>query len=658
MAEKDDLVAEGREMFTLCQDAENENRETGKEDLRFARNGEQWPEQIRRQREKEGRPCLTINVLPSFGRQVTNDARMNKPAIKVRAVDDRADPETAEVLGDLIRHIEYSSNASAAYDTGIECAVFNGFGYWRIGLDYAYDDVFDMDLSIKRIRNPFSVYGDPYSTAVDSSDWNDAFVVDRISRDAFARKYKGKAVVDFSDTDAWGGEAWIDGDTVQLAEWWHREEAERQIVQLLDHRSNELVVVSKEDVESNEELMALLGAGIVEFRRERTALTYKVRQRTMSGMDILKDEAWPGRYIPIVPVYGDEFDIEGKVYRRALTHDAKSSQQMMNYWRSTSTELVALAPRTPYIGPTGFADSDKRWDTVNSESHPFLEYDGAVPPQRQTLDAGPSIGAMQEGLAANDDMKRIMGLYDASLGARSNETSGVAIRARKVEGDMSTFDFSDNQVRAIRHTGCILIDLIPHVYSNERVLRIRGENGKERSVKVNAPYQKQNDDGEPMADADGAPLMALHDLTVGKYDVAVSAGPSFTTRREEAGAEMMQLLQSFPQAAPLIGDILAGALDWPGADEIAKRLRNMVPKQALGEDGGIPAEIQQKLDEGVKIIQKLAAEVEQLKADKSVDMAKVQVDASKVKVDAFKAETERMQAMSPAPVVIGMPPSA
>src|SRR6185503_5404552 len=201
--------------------------------------------------------------------------------------------------------------------------------------------------------------------------------------------------------------------------------------------------------------------------------------------EILKTVDWAGRFIPIVPVYGDEvIDEAGKRWFRSLIRDARSAQEMFNYWRTITTELIALAPKAPWIGEEGAFDADPNWDTANSTSHAKLEYaKGAPPPQRQPF-AGVPAGALQEALNANDDMKSIIGIYDASLGARSNETSGRAILARQREGDVSTFHFIDNLSRAIRHGGRILIDLIPKVYSTERIVRILGEDLAPATVRI------------------------------------------------------------------------------------------------------------------------------------------------------------------------------
>lgn len=649
-----DLLKDAKDAFTEASDASDENRQTALDDVRFARLGEQWPDNIVKQRERDGRPCLTINKLPAFIRQVVNDARQNKPSIKVHPADSGADPETAEVINGLIRNIEYTSSADVAYDTGVECAVSSGVGYWRVVMDYAYDDSFDMDLQIKRVLNPFSVYGDPHSTEADSSDWDSAFVVERLTKADFEAQYEDAAKVDWDDADwASAGEPWRTDNEVMVAEWWRRERKDRKILLFQDARDGSMHVYGADQIAEDEDFQQI--QQFLEFRQERMTKSHQVTQHIMTGAEILKSEPWPGRYIPIIPVYGDEFDIKGKRYYRSLIHSAKDAQRSFNYWRTAGAELVALAPRVPFIGPKGAFDSDmERWMTANTRNHSFLEYDpvpqaGNVPPQRQPLDTGVAAGALQEALNASDDMKAIVGMYDASLGARSNETSGKAILARQREGDISTFHFIDNMARAIRHTGRILIDLIPHVYSAERVVRVIGEDGSEENKKINAPYQVQDpksgqpvnqpvmgQDGQPMQDEAGNPLikpvMALHDLTAGKYDLTVTTGPSYTTQREEAAAQMTEMIRAFPQAAAIVGPELAKNLDWPGADEIAEKLEQMA-------SGQLPPEVQQQIEEGKKKLHQLSEENQKLKQDQSDAMAKIEAD-KQVAVAKIAAEKE------------------
>jgi hypothetical protein len=635
-SEGEDLLSEAKEAFEKASTHESENRATALEDIKFARLGEQWPANIKEQREQEHRPCLTINKMPSFIRQVVNDARQNKPSIKVHAADNGADPRTAEVINGLIRNIEYTSNADVAYDTAIEASVAGGFGYWRVTADYAYEDAFELDLKIERISNQFSVYGDPNSTCADSSDWDTAFIVDRISKDEFNLRYGKKTNVSGEKvTVDWSSEAWSDSsewlneDGVLIAEWWRRTEVEEEVVKLSNGH-----VYKATDLDTNPELQAAIASGAIQETARRTITRKKVTQTFMSGADILETNEWQGCYIPIIPVYGDEIVVQGKRYFRSLIHNAKDAQRMFNYWRTSSTELVALAPKTPWIGRKGTFDSDaSNWATANSKSHAYLEFDGEMP-QRQPLDSGVAAGSMQEAMNSSDDMKSVMGIYDASLGARSNETSGKAIMARQREGDVATFHFIDNLARAIRHTGRILIDLIPKVYSAERMIRVIGEDGSQKNVQLNpsqgVPVQSQPkqigpNDPEPNKkemDENGVPTLEIHNLTLGKYDLTVTTGPSFTTQRQEAAEQMMQLLQSFPQAAPVIGDLLAKSLDWPGADEIAERLEKLNPTN----QPQIPPELQQQIEEGKQRLGQLEQENQKLAADADKSQQKLMQD--------------------------------
>jgi len=538
MAKDDDILDEARDLFRSCEEREADNRDEALDDLEFARLARQWRPEDEEQRAAEGRPCLTINRMPAFIRQVVNDARQNAPAIAVRAVDDAADPATAEVMSDLIRDIEAQSSADIAYDTAVDFAVSCGFGYFRINTAYTADDAFDQDIRIARIANPFSVYGDPFSDAPDSSDWNVAFVLDRMTRGQFERRFKGADLVSWADP-RWEmlDEPWkSEGDYVGVAEYWLREEVKKPIIAL----SNGMIVAVKE-YEAKKALFDAQGVSVIGSPRD--VISHKVTQRLISGCDVLETTEWAGKYIPIVPVYGEEINVAGTRYLRSLIRDAKDPQRMFNYWRTASTELVALAPKTPWIGKRGTFKSDAaKWATANRASHPYIEYDGERP-ERLPF-AGTPVGVINEALAASDDMKAIMGLHDASLGARSNETSGRAIMMRQREGDVSTFHFQDNLNRAIRHGGRILVDLIPKVYATARMVRVLGEDKKSRLIKLN---QKHVDGG----------VERLFDLSVGRYDLAVQAGPSFTSRREEAATQMMQLIQAFPQAAPVIGDLVS-----------------------------------------------------------------------------------------------------
>jgi hypothetical protein len=589
-----------------------------------------------------------------------NDVRQNAPSITIHPVDSDADVHTAQIMSGLIRNIETTSDADVAYDTAAENAISNGFGYFRINIAYSDDDTFDKDIAIKRIANPFSVWGDPYSFAADSSDWNVAFVADRMTLDDFKRKYKGADEVNW-EVEPYCNmhDDWRDGSDIQVAEYWKRGDDTKTILLLSDG-----TVLDADVFEKNQDLLSANQISVVSERRVRT---HKVTQYVMNGVEVLEKVDWVGKYIPIVPVYGEEVVVENKRHFRSLIRDAKDSQQMFNYWRTNSTELVALAPKAPWVGPKGFAKSDPRWSTANTQAHEYLEYDGNQPPQRTPF-AGIPAGDLQEAMNASDDMKSIMGLFDASLGAPSNETSGRAILMRQKEGDVSNFHFSDNLQRAIRHAGRIVVDLIPHVYTGPRIVRVMGVDGKPQSVPINQPVIMQQGQppqpaqmppqGQPVNIPDGG-MLHVFDLTAGKYDLTVEAGPSYTTQREAAAEQMFQLLQAFPQAAPVIGDLLVKNLDWPGAEEISQRLQALAQHTMQGQPGqpgGQPPinpmqvqQLMQRLQELMQQNQLLTQKVNNLQQDKSLELMNAQVkgfDAqtkrAKVIIDAHQTHTSNV----------------
>ena len=641
MAEKKDekLLDQAKTSFEQATDAFEKNQNRYEDDIRFARMGEQWGSTDVEERKNQGRPSLTVNRMPSFIRQVVNDARQNKPSIKVHPFDDQADPETAEILNGIIRNIEQVSKADLAYDTAIDCAASGGFGYIRVDLDYADDDTFDMDIRINRVLNPLTIYPDAGSTSADSSDWNYCFVTEMMPTEEFEQKYPNAEVIDWSpggtvnDQD----QAWYNTDEVRIAEYWVREEIDSTIYLMSSGD-----VVSEETFEALAEEYAAAG---IELLNTRDTTSHKVTQYIISGQEVLETNEWPGKYIPIIPVYGEEVYIEGERHFFSLIHFAKDAQIMYNYWRTTTTELVAMAPKTPWIGPAGSFDTDlSRWQNANTETYSYLEYDGDVPPQRQPF-AGPPAGALQEALNASDDMKSVMGLHDASLGAQSNEISGVAINKRVREGDTSTFHFVDNMARAIRHTGIIIVDLIPMIYSKPRIMRVLGEDGSAQTVAVNQQLTKEQEmlQGEQIEQREG--MDNIYDLTVGKYDVTVNAGPSYTTQREEARSSMIALLQAFPQAAAVTGDLVANAMDWPNADVFAKRLKSLLPPGVIDDEQDPRiGQMTQQMQGMEQVINQLMADREGKQAEIQVDREKLAVDSRKVDIDVMNAETNRMEA--------------
>ena len=596
--DKDDIHAQALKDFERCQTAEADNRNTARELIRFVNLSEQWPDDVRRAREREGRPCLTVSKVKKLVRQVCKEARQNKPSIKIKPVDYSSDNDTADILSGIIRNIEYISNADAAYDTAIEHAATGGVGYLRVSIDYAYDDVFDLDIKIDRVADQFSVWGDPDSQSEDSKDWDVAFVTEWISEDEFERKYgedADKSNFESGDYYSQMPTGWHDDERVLVAEYWTREPSTKTIMQL----SNGQVVDA--DV-YNQHAMQFLAAGITP-KNTREVNSHRVMQRIISGAGVLSEMEFPGCYIPIIPVYGNDFIADGKRYLRGLAYDSMDSQRMYNYWRTVSTEMVALAPKAPWLARQGSLIDPQKWERSGQENYAYLEYRGDLPPQRQPFDPSP-MGAVSEAMSADGDIYESAGMTAERPDMTNAAQSGASIWAKKASTDTNTFHFVDNLVRAIRHMGRVIVGLVPHVYNNERIMRVIGDDGEQQQVQVNN---------------------GIYDLTTGKYDVIVTAGASYASRREEAAYQMSELLRTYPDAAPIVAPLLAKNLDWPEADKIRRQFEAMeqAKQQPPPPAQPTPAEV-------------LYSQVEQAKIQQ-----KQQYDTRKLDIDAYKAETDR-----------------
>lgn len=629
MAEQDDLLATARERMSLCMDSDSTDRSKAVDDLRFLA-GEQWPAEAARQRQIDGRPCMTFNRLPAFLRQVTNDQRQNTPGIKVHPVDSGADVETAEVIQGLIRHIEYSSDADVAYDTAVNSAAACGRGVFRLLTEYESPDSFNQIIRFKRERNPLNVYIDPYSQSPDGSDMRFAFINDTMSKEEFKRQYPDAKATDGITIQALGDSAnsWMPEGQVTVAEYYWVDEKKATLVMLSDGSTG-----YKDDLD--EAVAAANGISIV---AERTTTRRIIRWAKITACDVLEEAEIPCKWIPVFPVYGEELDVEGKVTRKGLVRDAKDPSQMYNFWMSSATEEVALRPKTPYIGAEGQFEVDKtKWATANAKTYPYIQYKPvtlggqmAPPPQRQAM-ADVPVGVLQMAMHAVDDLKATTGIHDASLGARGNETSGRAILARQREGDVSNFHFTDNLNRAVRHAGRCIVDMIPRIYDTARVVQIRGEDESMLSAQINQPVVEG-----------GAVTQVLNNLTIGKYDVTISAGPSYTTQRQEAAEGMSNLAQAWPPLMDTAGDLVVKNLDWPGAEEISERIKRRIPPQIIGgeedEQQGIPPMVAQQLQQLQQALEQATQELQ----DAQSGLAKARIDAqSRVDVAQINAQSRQ-----------------
>ena len=564
-----------RKRFDRVTTAEATNRKMAQEDLKF-KNGDQWPDSIRADRTNQKRPCLTINKMKTFVHQITNDQRQNRPAINVSPVGDKSDPHTAKMLRGLIRQIERQSNADVAYDTGFDNAVSMGWGYWRVITEHEDDESFDQVIRIKRIRNAFRVYLDPDHEEPDGSDSQWGFISDLMPRLEFEARYPDK------DPLAWdqGGlgdeyKSWSNETHVRVAEYFCYEPKTRKLLALANGH------IGYED-ELAENVLAELAANPDLLVNSREVQTKKLKWYTITAKEILDETDWKGKWIPIVKVIGDEVDVEGKVTLAGIVRDAKDPQRMYNYWCTAETELIALQPKAPFIMEEGQIEGhENRWKNANNTSYPYLLYKGvnlagkpAPPPQRQAFSGSPQ-GVVAAKVGAAQDMQATTGIrFDATMQERMYDESGKALRELKRVGDLGNFHYVDNLARSLRHTGRILIDLIPKIYDTKRTITILREDDSEERVEINPTLAQPH--GETVLDGK---QRSVFNPKLGEYEVAVTIGPSFATKRAEAADSMLAFMKAVPQSGPLIGDLIAKNMDWPGAEEISSRLAAMLPPQ-------------------------------------------------------------------------------
>lgn len=658
-ADKADIVRQALDRYAQAESREQTNIAEAYDDLEF-RAGEQWPSDVRKQRETDKRPCLTLNHMPKFIRQVTGDIRMSRPSVRVMPADDKADRKTAETYAGIIRWIEARSDAQSAYFTALDSQVAAGVGHWQVITQYASADTFDQDIAIHPIRDGIAVLWDPSSVLPTREDAKWCIVPEDMTREDFKASYPDATVSDFDDASTTHvPSSWWSEDMVRVAHYWCKKPIKKRFVKMPDGGYEAL---TKDEFVPE-------GVEIVEREVDEIVRYLITASEVLEGPTV-----WPGRYIPIVPAFGEEVIIGKRTVRHGLIRFAKEIQRAYNYTRSTQVEVSALQPKAPWlVTEENVVDYADEWEIVNTANLPYLRYkpdpqNGNAAPQRVQPPVQ-SPGLSEAVALAMEDMKAVTGLYDASIGARSNETSGKAIMARQREGDVSTFVYVDNFNRAIRHTGKILVDLIPKIYDAPRTLRILGEDGKEDLIQANQ-MTGMDHNGEPIYS---------NDLTVGAYDVLLDSGPSYTTKREEAREGMQGLLQSAPDIAPMIMDLFVKALDWPMADKLSKRFETMLPpaiqameaQEAEGGAAGAPGMPQMPMQPpGPPEPPPEAQMAMQIELQgKQAETAKKMAEARKAEADARAAEAKAMQeefkarsmmsgAMMPAPMQEAQTPFA
>lgn len=589
------------EFMRLSAAAESTNRVEAIDDLRF-RYGDQWPVTIQNSRNLQERPCLTINEVDAFCRQVENQQRQQRPRIKVHAVDNISDPKIAKVISGLMRHFEVNSNADHAYDTAFSFSVTCGWGYFRMRTDYCREDSFDQDIYIDPIENPFTVYFDPSSSLPDGSDAEKCLVTDLIRKTAFKRMYPGAQDSGFSQIAA--GETmntWVTQQEIRLAEYFYIDRVRKKLVMLSDK------TVHWADQLPNAAQLEALNMQVV---GERESYRSRVRWCKQTAAEILEEKEIPGKYIPVIPVYGNNVIIDGKRRKFGLTRFAKDPQRMVNFWQTSITESLALAPKAKWLMPVGQDEGyENEWAQANISPRPILHYlpkvEGVdVPPPQRVAPEPPPPGYIQASMMASQNLSRVLGIYDPGMSQSRLHKSDKTINAEDQQTDQSNFQYYDNLTRSISHCGRIALGWIPKIFDTERVMRIIGDDGRPDMTTLN---EKQMDD-------QGAIQQVLNDVTIGEYDIVMDTGPGYDSKRQEAVAIFTQMLGTplGEKIAQVADDIIVRNLDVPGADVIADRLAAANPLSQIDDKSEVPPQAQMMIKQLQDNLQKAQQMMQQM----------------------------------------------
>lgn len=633
----DDVVKSAREALELSYQFDKDNRKEAIEDLRFVA-GFQWSDSARQ--ERQGRPLITINRSGQFIRQVSNPIRQNMPTIKVEPDgDDQA--QMAEIANGMFRRIQYNSSASHVYANAVEHMVACGIGWWRICTDYLNDENFDQEILIKRVFNPLSVYPDPSSLEPDRSDMNWCLVSELWPNEAFKRKWPGKNLVSVETPNNGSAQqaiSWGSADTVRVAEFWRRKEKSKQVAQLTNGDVVDIDLLQKVAPQYADQIKPHIA-------NSRTVKGYTVEMVMVSGAEVLEEPyECPCRWIPIVPVIGNEVPIEQGTYRHGLIRFQREPQQLHNYFMSVAAESLGQQPKAPYMAtPKQVGKYKTMWDNANRNPTPYLLYepDDKVPggvPQRVAPPPLPA-GLIQMAQMLSDDMKATTGIYDAALGAQSNETSGVAIGQRVAQGDQATFHYVDNLEHGLEHTGRIILDMMPKVYDNERTMRLKGDGAaKEQTITINKPIMQ----------VAGQTIMHNDMSQMSFNSVRVVLGQNFASRKQQTSQTLVGLLQAMPQIGAVAGDIIAKNLDIDQADELAERLHALLPPPILAmeqaQEQGLPPgqpPPSQPTPEQQAMQQQQQAHEQQMALEAQAGQFKVQQEAAKAAAAQQAIQTEQ-----------------
>lgn len=599
------IIDRAVEFLRHCEDAEGENRRLALEDTRF-RDGQQWPAEVTNSRALEQRPCLTINKTDSYCTQVENEQRQQRPRIKVDPVGGGATKRVADIIQGMIRHIENNKGGGdLTYDTAFGCAITGGFGYGRVLAEYCRDDGFEQDLYLAPIENPFSVYLGPHMWP-DGSDCEEALITEMMKKADLKRQFPdADDGANFSPQGTGDGyQNWLNAEEIRVAEYYKLEREKKTLFLLSDG------VTFFEDKPPPG-----LPEGVTVIAK-RTSWTKQLHWYKITMLEILERKELPGKYIPIVPIYGKTSVIDGKKKRKGLVRNARDPAMQYNYWRTAMTESVGLAPKAKWMMAEGQDEGyENDWAQANTSAKAILRYkqtdvDGkeAPPPQRLQPEPPPQ-GVLVAAQSIGEDLSAVLGIVDPAVRIGGN-VSGKALNAERQQSNNATFNFYDNLTRSIAQFGRIILDLIPYYYAEPgRIQRILGDDGKAKTVTLN------QENPSPGSDTPGPIEAVLNDVTIGEYAVVMDTGPGYSTKRQEAVAILGPIFERNEKLMDVAGDLFFRNLDAPGSEIIADRMAAANPLAQIDENSEVPPGAQMKLKQQEMTIQQMQLAIQQLQQE-------------------------------------------
>jgi len=647
------VVEEAKERYEIAKTAFSASRTQSIEDTKFylgdSDNGWQWPQNIALQRSTiERRPCLTINITAQHVNQIVNTIRENPPSGKIMPVDDFADKKTAEILSDLVRNTQATSNADDIHNIAIEHAIAGGEGYWRVVTEYESESSFDQVIRIKPILDPGMVYIDPFTKELDKSDAEWGFVFEDITKDECRRMWPDIDVKSWTDDKVRG---WVKEDTVRVADYYCVEFISDTLYQLPDGTAEyesklppEILVQLKEMVASGE-------------LRTRPAKRKQWRMHKLVGNhdEPIETTDWVGSILPIIQVIGKELMVNGEVIKKGLVRDLKDPARMVNYAYSATVESIALQNKIPYIAPADAIEGyEQKWDQANIQNLAYLPYNhvddagNPIPkPERQQPAVLPTAQIQLLQLSV-EQMRAASGQQAANFGNRSEASSGIGIQRLKMQGEVATYHFIDALNRALKYEVRVILELIcsGKILDTKRVVRVMGIDGEAKHATLDPNHQEAYTEHQGINQED---IQKIFNPTIGTYDVIIETGPSFMTKRLEGSQQLSQMATGNPQMMQVAGDLIMKSMDVPYADQIAERMKKMLPPQLQDEKpGDLPPQVQQAMQQASEHIQQQDQIIAQMQEALKQAKDKEEDDDRKLDIEAYKAETERMVKLSPA----------